>query len=102
MHIIYRNVVRTGGEGNEKNSENLEKILKYWKKYNQIIIIWLYRFIHIWSLHMLNKIQLDLIFMNMQNFAKIGDIDHYSLHSIHYFSVINSLSNPSTYTLLIL
>ena len=41
MHIMYRNVVRTGGEGNEKNSENLEKILKYWKKYNQIIIIWL-------------------------------------------------------------
>lgn len=39
MHIMYRNVVGTGGEGNEKKNQKILK--RFWsveKKYNQIII----------------------------------------------------------------
>ena len=38
----------------------------------------------------------------MQNYAQIGDSDHYSLHNKFIISVITLCSNPSTYKLLVL
>ena len=59
---------------------------QFLRTYIIIIILKRYRYIHI-LMHNGGEF-IVLQFKNMQDFTKIGDIDHYSLHNIFIISVI--------------